>query len=71
LLSIILAHLASRQQINKSMKAIEIFRITLNFIGMYIDSPLQFQLILFSAPYHVWAPQLFCYESEPVYMEEL
>jgi hypothetical protein len=53
------------------MKAIEIFRITLNFIGMYIDSPLQFQLILFSAPYHVWAPQLFCYESEPVYMEEL
>ncbi|WJX55563.1 hypothetical protein P8452_41325 [Trifolium repens] len=33
LLSIILAHLASRQQINKSMKAIEIFRITLNFIA--------------------------------------
>ncbi|PNX80759.1 nucleolar protein 6-like, partial [Trifolium pratense] len=32
LLSIILAHLASRQQINKSMKAIEIIRITLNFI---------------------------------------
>ncbi|CAJ2646395.1 unnamed protein product [Trifolium pratense] len=33
LLSIILAHLASRQQINKSMKAIEIIRITLNFIA--------------------------------------
>ncbi|XP_004512044.1 uncharacterized protein [Cicer arietinum] len=33
LLSIILAHLASRQQLSKSMKAIEIIRITFNFIA--------------------------------------
>lgn len=33
LLSVILAHLASRQQISRSMKAIEIIRITLNFIA--------------------------------------
>ncbi|XP_057421446.1 uncharacterized protein LOC130715357 isoform X2 [Lotus japonicus] len=33
LISIILAYLASKQQISKSMKAIEIIRITLNFIA--------------------------------------
>ncbi|CAI8588694.1 unnamed protein product [Vicia faba] len=33
LISIILAHLASREQIKKSMKVIEIIRITLNFLA--------------------------------------
>ena len=37
LISAILAYLLIKQQINMSMKAIQIFRVTMSFIGMYID----------------------------------